>query len=267
MGTSQASKPLAVRGLRYARGLPGKLSRKLAEPVLGSVKSVTTAERVAALTFDDGPHPEYTPRLLEVLERHGAKGTFFTVGAAAEAHPETVKRVVAGGHTLGNHTFDHYSVPLLSRQEQLGQLRRCAQTLAPFGGDSGLFRPPYGHQSRASRLSALRLGYTVVAWSHHAFDWLEHDAAFFGERLESQLRPGGIFLLHDNLYRITDARLDARGELLSALDAFLARRRDYRFVTVPELLARGRVERALWFQTPDRAWLEQVDPMGLGGAR
>ena len=265
--TPVKAKPgLLGRGARFVKRVPKRWVKQAVTPWLGSLRAVATTERVAALTFDDGPHPEYTPRLLELLARHDAKATFFLVGAAAEAHPEVVRQIVEGGHALANHTFDHRSVPLLSRQERVEQLRRCAAVLAPFGGDNGLFRPPYGHQDRAARLDALRLGYEVVAWSEHAFDWLEHDSAFFVERLEDKLRPGSIFLLHDTLYRMENPALADRGAILTALDTFLAGQQAYRFLTVPELLKRGKPQRFLWFRPADPAWLQEVDPLGLGAA-
>lgn len=266
MGTLPASKPsLTKRGLRYARRLPGKVSR-LTEPFLGSVRSVVTSERIAAMTFDDGPHPEHTPRLLDVLAMHGAKATFFVVGAAAAAQPEVTKRIVAEGHTLANHTFDHRSVPLLPRSEREQQLRRCQAALASFGGDNRLFRPPYGDQSLASRIDALRLGYEVVAWTFHCSDWLEHDTDFFTGRLTAQLRPGSIFLLHDSLYRMADPKLADRSATVGAVATLLRTRPDYAFVTVPELLKRGRAHKTMWFKKPQVAWLAQVDPAGLARA-
>lgn len=262
MAAVQASK-WTKRGVSYARHLPGKVAKKLTEPVLGSVRSVVTTERVAALTFDDGPHPEHTPRLLDVLAMYGAKATFFVVGATAEAHPNVVQRLVDEGHALANHTFDHPSVPLLARSERLSQLQRCREILKPFGGDNGLFRPPYGDQSMASRLDALRLGYEVIAWSQHCLDWLEHDTVFFTARLTAQLTPGSIFLLHDNLYRMTDPRKADRSAVIGAVEALLRTRPDYAFVTVPQLLKHGPAHKTMWFKKPDVAWLSEVDPLSL----
>ena len=100
-----------------------------------------------ALTFDDGPDPEHTPRLLEVLARHGAKATFFMVGARAARHPELVARVAAEGHEIGNHGWDHPSLPALPSAAVAGQLERTRAVLAPHG--QALMRPPYGHQDLA----------------------------------------------------------------------------------------------------------------------
>ena len=116
---------------------------------LGTIMHVDTREAVVALTFDDGPHSEFTPLLLEVLDHHRAKATFFMLGEAAQKHPAIVEQVARRGHAIGNHSWDHPSFRLISRAERLDQMRACASALAPYGGR--LFRPPYGHQSVRSR--------------------------------------------------------------------------------------------------------------------
>ena len=247
------------RALRSVRARARRLGERALEPYLGSVFGVDTARRVAALTFDDGPHPEYTPRLLDSLARHGARATFFVVGAAVRAQPELAARIVAEGHALANHTWDHRSLPTLSPAARLEQLRRCAAALAPYGGDHGLLRPPFGNQSRASRVEALRLGYQVIAWSDHAEDWLERDAAFIAERLAAGLEPGAILLLHDSLYRVAEPERADRSPTLAAVEATLARFPDYAFVTVPELLASGRLRRRMWFKNPEADWLARFE--------
>lgn len=249
------------RGLDRAKIPLYKAAAWPLRPWLGSVEAVATDTKVSALTFDDGPHPDYTPRLLDVLAKCRAKATFFIVGDSAAKYPELMVRMAAEGHCLANHTWDHRSMPLLSRPERLEQLRACAQALAPYGGDAKLFRPPYGNQSVASRLDALRLGYEVIAWTHHCYDWLEHDAEFLSERMIKALSPGSIFLLHDALYRVAEPERANRAPSIKAVETLLAQFPDYSFVTVPELLTHGRVQKAMWFQKPDKSWLARV---GLG---
>ena len=145
-----------------------------ARRVMGTITHVSTQDAVVALTFDDGPHPESTPHLLDILERHQAHATFFMIGEAAQRHPDLVQRVAQAGHAIGNHSWDHPSFPLISGRERRAQLRACEKAIAPYG--QRLFRPPYGHQSAASRLDALWLSYRVVTWNLHAYDWLDHDA-------------------------------------------------------------------------------------------
>jgi peptidoglycan-N-acetylglucosamine deacetylase len=124
--------------------------------LLGTITHVVTQDHVVALTFDDGPHPEFTPRLLEILRGHQARATFFMLGEAARRYPDLVKQVATEGHAIGNHSWDHPSFPLITARQQQQQIIACAQALAPYG--QRLFRPPYGHQSMPSRLTAFRLG-------------------------------------------------------------------------------------------------------------
>jgi peptidoglycan/xylan/chitin deacetylase (PgdA/CDA1 family) len=104
-----------------------------ARPVLETISSVATTEPIAALTFDDGPHPRHTPKLLEILKRYNAKATFFMVGKVASRYPELVKAVADAGHVIGNHSWDHPSFPSLTRSERLSQVLRCAAALNPYG--------------------------------------------------------------------------------------------------------------------------------------
>jgi peptidoglycan/xylan/chitin deacetylase (PgdA/CDA1 family) len=147
----------------------------------GNHHPVRTWDPVAALTFDDGPDPQRTPRILDILERYRARATFFMVGEAVQWYPELVRQVAQTGHAIGNHFWDHPSFPLITGRERRAQLRACAKAIAPYG--QRVFRPPYGHQSVASRLDALWLGYQVVTWNVLAYDWLDHDADWMANRL------------------------------------------------------------------------------------
>jgi peptidoglycan/xylan/chitin deacetylase (PgdA/CDA1 family) len=207
---------------------------------VGSLVRVATREPVLALTFDDGPDPEETPRVLELLERHGARGTFFMVGKRVRRHPEIAARAAAAGHALANHSWDHPSFRRIQGAYRRAQIRWCAEALAPHGGVP-LFRPPFGEQSPASRLDAARCGHRVVAWDVVAEDWRDDPAELLVRRVMRRLRRGSIVLFHDSLYATEDARYRDRAPLLQALEILLGRLAgDYRFVTVPELLRLGR---------------------------
>lgn len=208
----------------------------------GTIVGVRTHQRFVALTFDDGPEPRTTLRVLDVLERHGAKATFFLIGSAAESHPGMVACLVAGGHCVGHHTYGHVSLPGLGREEARDQVERGAAAAAPYAGP--WFRPPYGHLDPLSWRVARDAGHEVVAWSQHVEDWLPHSATVLKERLRAALRPGAILLLHDGPQPADDPE-NPRAALLEALDSFLAQatRDGWRFVTLPELLACGRVTR------------------------
>ncbi len=239
----------------FGRNLPRRAVRRVlriaGRRLLGTVTHVHTTAPVASLTFDDGPDPGSTPALLDLLHRHGAKATFFMLGAQARRHPELVERTAAAGHCIANHSFDHPRFPALPRHERYRQMRECEVALAPYG--RRIFRPPHGLQSVASRLDALMLGYDVVTWNATIEDWLDLTPEQIAERLASRVKPGGVVLLHDALY---DARVPTalnRAATLEGLDRFLARS-TLSFVTVPELLRRGPAHHANWFVRSDDDW-------------
>jgi peptidoglycan/xylan/chitin deacetylase (PgdA/CDA1 family) len=236
------------------------LSRVLALPilkVLGTITQVTTDEPVAALTFDDGPHPEYTPRILDILEKHQAHATFFMLGEAAERHPEIVKRVAEAGHAIGNHSWDHPSFPLLTRRERREQIRACAKAIAPYG--ESLFRPPYGMQNLASRLDAFLMGYQVITWNAGADDWRGRNAASIARLIERKIQPGCIMVLHDRLVHALHEEYFDREPTLAALQIVLPRLSGrFRLVTVPQLLNFGRPKRRIWLRKPDLELLNKL---------
>ena len=213
------------------------------ERIPGTVAGVRTDQPLAALTFDDGPHPVYTPQLLEILRRHKAQGTFFMIGEAAQKHPEVVALVAQSGHAIGNHTWDHPYLPGTRGKERRRQIRACQRTLAPYGKER-LFRPPYGAQSWASYIDARWLGYKVIGWNVEPKDWTAQSPSEMAERLAREIRPGGIVLLHDAIYRSNQPTPQYNREpMLAGLELFLGRfGQRYRFVTVPELLRSGRAE-------------------------
>lgn len=226
------------------------LSRRvkaLARPLLGTVTHVSTRDNVAALTFDDGPDPTYTPRLLEVLARHHARATFFMVGARAQRHPDIVERVVEAGHAIANHSWDHPSFPYISRRERRRQVRSCARALAPHG--LRLFRSPGGHQTPGSVLDVRMLNFDVIGWSIDPRDYSDRSATEVASHVLQELRPGSIVVLHDaDFHRPSTDRTPT----IEAVDQILANATGrYEFVTAPELFRRGRRRRVHSFWRPD----------------
>ena len=210
-----------------------------AQIMMGTVCCVETPDPVVALTFDDGPNPRVTPRVLRVLKEHHALATFFMVGELAQQHPEVVRCVAEAGHAIGNHSWSHPSFRLISARERREQIRACERALHPYG--QKLIRPPYIHQSVASRLEMLEMGYRIIGFDVHAEDWLPRDADWMAAQLVRRIKPGSIVILHDNIHHSVQvapqydrsAMVDA---LQSALDTLAA---TFRFVTIPELLLHG----------------------------
>ena len=232
---------------------------KLMRRILGTITSVITHEPVVALTFDDGPHPSYTPHLLEILKQHKAHATFFMVGVAATRSRDIVRQVAEAGHTIGNHSWDHRSFPLLTRQKRWAQLRACQQATAPYG--ISLFRPPYGHQNTASSLDAFLLGFQVVTWNIVAHDWLDYDAAWMVERVKEKIRPGSIILFHDRLHNYLDERYAPRDAALEVVNRLLTEfSKVYRFITIPAMLKLGSPQKKHWLMEPDLELLRNLYP-------
>jgi peptidoglycan-N-acetylglucosamine deacetylase len=237
---------------------------------LGTLTKVRTDQLVVALTFDDGPDPEWTPPLLDLLKKHNARGTFFTVGASVARYPELVRRMADDGHALGSHSWDHSAFSLLSGARRRRQLRACEQILGQFG--RRLFRPPYGEQTLASRLDAWRLGFDVVGWSVTSEDWYEPNATVIAEVLLKRIGPGDIVLLHDTIYdkgapqngpRPDRTSWIDRRAMLEALQAVFAEIGSrFRFVTVPELVQGGSPCYSYWFkQTAHAGGLGKVETL------
>lgn len=239
-----------------ARILHG-LFNAAARRIMGTITHVSTQDAVAALTFDDGPHPGFTPRLLDILERHQARATFFMVGEAAQRYPEIVQQAAQAGHAIGNHGWDHPSFPLITGRERRAQIRACEKAIAPYG--QRLFRPPYGHQSVASRLDALWLGYQVVTWNVAAHDWLDHGANWMADRLVNQIKPGSVIIFHEVLYHTIEERYADREPMIEAVNMLLEQVGDrFRFITVPELFQHGRPQRRNWYWKADTNWLNSL---------
>lgn len=225
--------------------------------VTGTLTHVSTRDPLVALTFDDGPDPASTPRLLDMLAAHQARATFFMVGVRAERHPELVARVAAGGHVIGNHSWDHPSFPLITGRQRREQIRACGRAISPHG--HRLFRPPFGDQDLTSWLDARWMGYRVVAWNVAAYDWLDHDGPTIADMVMAELQPGDIVLFHDGLLDAAEDRFFAREATLSAVEMLLDRLAGrLRFVTVSELLQHGVPRWEHWTLESSREFLNRL---------
>jgi peptidoglycan/xylan/chitin deacetylase (PgdA/CDA1 family) len=153
-----------------------------------------------ALTFDDGPHPASTPAFVDLLARIGVRATFFVLGSQLAEHPDLGTRIVGGGHEIAVHGWSHR--PHLLRQPAaiLSELRRAVEAVRTMTGVLPTFwRPPHGILTGAGLWAAHRLGLRTALWTADGRDW-RADATRTGitARIESQLRPGGVVLLHDS---------------------------------------------------------------------
>jgi chitin deacetylase len=195
------------------------------------VYAVRTKERVFALTFDDGPHPTYTPQVLAVLKKHDVKATFFMVGSMVHAYPKMAQTVYKAGHPVANHSWSH---PFKSKAPQAEVERTDAAIKKAVGVDSTLFRPPYGLLRNGLADAALGRNESVVIWSSFGADWDKNATSrSIAAKVLRHASPGGIALLHDGGGH-RSATVAALPIIIGAL-----KKRGYRFVTVPQLLKMG----------------------------
>jgi peptidoglycan-N-acetylglucosamine deacetylase len=155
-------------------------------------------EKVVALTFDDGPHPTYTPPILDVLARYGVKATFFALGREAERHPDLVHRVVAEGHAIGNHTWDHKDLRPLTDEQFISQIDHTTEVLEGISGQRMICaRPPYGKSDPRVTGRLAERGLTSVVWTADSRDFEKPGVGAIVDSALQGLQPGGIVLLHD----------------------------------------------------------------------
>lgn len=158
------------------------------------------------LTFDDGPDPQNTRPLLALLNAHDARATFFLQGQRVEAHGEIVAEIVAGGHTLGNHSYSHANFTTLGRDGQLAEVSRTDALLSRFDGkEKHLFRPPYGKLRLNTLAMCMSRRQDIAMWTHDSFDF-KLDESLVVERMRVlPVRSGDIILFHDDGRTAIDA--------------------------------------------------------------
>lgn len=165
-------------------------------------------ENLCALTFDDGPSIN-TPHLLDMLEEYGIPATFFMLGSQAERHPDIVKRVIAEGHEVGNHSYSHPNLRVVSLARKEEELRRTDTILRNLGASPQFVRPPYGSYDASTEKVAASLGLSLMLWSMDSRDWqrLPDNYATLRNNRGTVYAPGtlrGIFLFHDSHKRTVD---------------------------------------------------------------
>lgn len=220
-------------------------------PVLGSVGRVVTTRPEVALTIDDGPDARWTPRILDVLARHGVHATFFMLVDRAESRPDLVRRVVAEGHDIGLHGVDHTAFTDLGHHidDVLADGRDRLETLT--GSTIHWLRPPFGSQSLQSFHAARRAGLDVVVWGVDGADWENPEPSGIAQRIATTARAGDIVLLHDGLCPEPQP-----GQPVSSLDRAEAIDRTITELAavglecraLAELIRTGRPYRTVWFR-------------------
>lgn len=192
---------LAAGGCAYAALWPGS-------GIFGSALIAPERAGELALTFDDGPNPKWTPRLLDVLGEQGVKATFFMLGGRAQTEPALVRRIAAEGHLIGNHSWSHPNLALTAASKVREELTRTSETLEQVTGERvRYFRPPFGARRPAVFRIAQELGLRVVTWNAMTSDWSETSADRIAGELVAKIdrlgkrRLAANIVLHDGGHR------------------------------------------------------------------
>lgn len=201
-----------------------------------SFSSVRNNGNYIAMTFDDGPHPSNTPRLLDMLRQRNIKATFYVIGKSVNSYPEITRRIVAEGHEIGNHTYNHPNLTKLSNSQVRDELNLTRTAIINAAGvKPRTMRPPYGALlTRQREMIHSEYGYPTILWDVDPLDWKRPGTAVVKSRILTGTKAGSIVLAHDLHSTTVDA-------MPSTLDGLLAK--GFRFVTVSQLLAMKEVTR------------------------
>ena len=190
-----------------------------------------TTEKKIALTFDDGPHPRYTKKILNILEKYNIKATFFVIGVNIENYPEDLKRISEAGHEIGNHSYDHHSTLGLGEEQLTKEIELCEKLIYDsVGTKPTLFRPPQGKFNTRLTDITTKKGYSVILWSIDTRDWEHASPNNIAKEVTKNISGGDIILMHDYI--------SGKNTTCDALELIIPmlQEKGYQFVTVSELL-------------------------------
>jgi peptidoglycan/xylan/chitin deacetylase (PgdA/CDA1 family) len=237
-----SSEPVATAGAATNSGysnssvrgpVPQNPSVRLPNDFSNSSISISNGSRslkYIALTFDDGPHPTNTPRLLDMLRRRNVKATFYVTGERANRYPQIIQRIVNEGHEIGNHTWNHPNLRKLGESQVRRELDTTRDAIVrACGVQPRTMRPPYGSLSTSQRQWIYRdYGYPTILWDVDPLDWKRPGSGVVANRLISVTRNGSILLAHD-------LHAGSVSAMPQTIDTLL--RQGYQFVTVSQLIA------------------------------
>ena len=212
-----------IKGFSYA--VPLRFQGAIVESA-----KLTPEQKVIALTFDDGPWPESTAQVLDILKQNQIKGTFFLIGQNVKNYPALVKREIAEGHVIGNHTWHHW-YQFLNPQAAAYEIVHTADLIYQVTGiKTNLFRPPGGIMHNGVADYARNSKYAIILWSSDSVDYSRPAVPKLINNVFRKAKPGGIVLMHDGGGN--------RSKTVQALPEIIAnfRKQGYSFVTIPELL-------------------------------
>jgi peptidoglycan/xylan/chitin deacetylase (PgdA/CDA1 family) len=213
--------------------------------------TVNAGPKVMALTFDDGPSPQYTPQVLDVLRDHGVRATFFVCGDNVIQYPDVIRRAIAEGHVIGNHTWSHPDLADLSAAEIRDQVQRTQQAVTDTAGHTPvLFRAPYGDFTDTTLDICADLALRPISWSVDPEDWANPGTSTIVDRVLAGAATGAIVLHHDGTEGGDDDPAPGSGgdrsQTVAALTSYLPQLLDagYTFTTPDAHPPAGRTARA-----------------------
>ncbi len=204
-----------------------------------TVFKVATADKIVAITFDDGPSEQWTPQILDELKAAGVKATFFMLGEHVEQYSDIARRVAEEGHEIGNHTYDHRGLLYFTPQELEQEIRDTERIIRDATGLSTVyFRPPKAWITAVEKKQLKEMGYQVVLWTLNSKDWVTFDDKYIAKYLLKHIQPGDIILFHDSggVFHIDQGDREETVKTLPILFKGL-QQKGYRCVTISELLS------------------------------
>lgn len=205
--------------------IPDEKSVSTGSTEVTSVESKDKIKKKIALTFDDGPHPEYTPKLLDGLKERNVSAAFFLTGENSEQNPEIVERIYREGHIIGNHSYTHVQLSKLSDLEACKEITKANEAIENITGKTpDYIRPPFGSWNK--NLDCIT-NMIVVLWDVDPLDWQCQNKELVVKRVVSNVKEDDIILLHDS-YQST---VDATFEIIDTLE-----KKGYEFVSLDEII-------------------------------
>ena len=204
----------------------------------GTIYRVNSSDKLVALTFDDGPSPVWTPKILDELKTAGIKATFFMLGDHVEKYPDVARRVVNEGHEIGNHTYDHHVLIYYTMQELEDELEHADRIIKEVTGVTArYFRPPKAWLTREEKIKIRDMGYKVILWSLNSKDWVTFHDKQITSYILRHIQPGDIILFHDSGGAFGTEGGD-RAQTVKAISRLVKKlkERGYKFVTITQLL-------------------------------
>ena len=223
-----------IFGLLTTRHIQGKSKYTFGHNYAQVIKHGSKEEKVIALTFDDGPHPEFTPQILDILEEYNVKATFFVLGQHGEMYPDILKRQINEGHEIGNHTYTHINIKKTPAEKIKEEFYRTQEVIhSSTEIKPKVFRPPYGIYDNTVVNIANKNNCSIVLWSPHqdSKDWSHPDVEKIIDTTISKVENGDIILFHDYVYYDTNNTIEALEYIIPEL-----KNRGYEFVTMSELI-------------------------------